>query len=335
MFDPRAAGLTAAEVSVAPEVICGGKTATIVGPEAGETLRPAPGNDVIAALGGDDTIQLTAGDATGRGTDAICLGEGKDILKGVHSDMLTVYGGNGEDTVNIGIGKILTVHGEDGNDDLYALGGPKAKVKVSLYGAVGNDTIKADLGGIPGWGGGGDDTLAPGKLSWSALTFHGGVGQGHPDRRELRRSPLRRRRKRPHLPRLAKCPPSAAKETRLARTPVREARVDAHQTSVDALPRVRAVTGVLAGNGPRTRKAGKLRPKGLSPRRGIDITCDLCGDGRRRAERCHRDQSSLLRRAGRACAGPARLSLLPLWPRGRWWLRAGRALVRCRLRLRE
>lgn len=169
------AGLSTASSAAAPVAMCGGKAATITGTEAGETLTPTPGDDIIVAHGGDDTINLTTGNESGRGTDLICLGEGKDTVKGRHGGHLTVYGGNGADTLNGATGStgVITLRGEGGNDHLYMLGGNRA----SLYGGAGDDVITGDLSGVTGWGGEGNDTLTHGRLAWRSLTFHGGPGK--------------------------------------------------------------------------------------------------------------------------------------------------------------
>jgi Ca2+-binding RTX toxin-like protein len=68
---------------------CGGRRATIVGSDSGESLRGTAGPDVIVANGGKDTIKSL------KGKDRICGGAGKDKL----------IGGKGKDRCVGGPGK--------------------------------------------------------------------------------------------------------------------------------------------------------------------------------------------------------------------------------------
>lgn len=71
-------------------VPCGGRTATIVGTDAKETLRGTRGPDVIFGGAGADTIR------GGQGDDILCGGIGKDVLRG-GTGRDTLIGGRGRD----------------------------------------------------------------------------------------------------------------------------------------------------------------------------------------------------------------------------------------------
>jgi Tol biopolymer transport system component len=102
-------------------VKCGGKTATIVGTNAGEALTGTPAADVIAALGGKDNVKGLAGN------DFLCGGKGKD----------KVSGGAGKDSL----------YGEAGNDQLNG-----GKGKDKLLGAKGRDSCGGGGGADSGKG---------------------------------------------------------------------------------------------------------------------------------------------------------------------------------------
>ena len=101
---------------------CHGRTATIVGSQAGDRLKGTPKADVIAGLGGRDTISALGGN------DLVCAGKGSD----------TVKGGGGKDKL----------YGEQGNDRLFGGAG-----RDQLFGAAGKDRLV---------GGPGRDKLAGG-----------------------------------------------------------------------------------------------------------------------------------------------------------------------------
>jgi Tol biopolymer transport system component len=87
--------------------LCGGRRATIVGSDAGATIRGTKKADVIVANGGRDKV------SGGGGKDRICGGNGKDKLKGgAGSDRLfgqagkdKLTGGKGRDILRGGKGK--------------------------------------------------------------------------------------------------------------------------------------------------------------------------------------------------------------------------------------
>lgn len=135
----------------APAVTCQGIRATIVGTEAGDTLKGTAGRDVIAGLGGNDIID------GGGGNDLICGGAGPDTLRGgTGNDKL--FGAAGNDILN----------GGDGSDD--------------LDGGAGNDTLKGGKGADDLFGGAGNDQLfgGPGtdRISGGGGTDRGDGGPG-------------------------------------------------------------------------------------------------------------------------------------------------------------
>jgi Ca2+-binding RTX toxin-like protein len=129
--------------------VCLGKTATIVGTNAGETLNGTPGADVIVGLGGNDTIYAGGGDdrvCGGNGNDTLVGAGGADILNGGAGNDV-ILGGLGDDTLS-GAGGDDTLTGGDGND--------------TLKGGDGNDTLQGNNGNDTLRGEGGTDTLTGG-----------------------------------------------------------------------------------------------------------------------------------------------------------------------------
>jgi Ca2+-binding RTX toxin-like protein len=93
-------------ITVEPPV-CGGRTATIAGTNAGEVITGSRFPDVIASLGGKDTIKGLAGNdiaCGGNGKDKLVGGKGKDrLIGGKGAD--TLFGGKGKDKLKGGAGK--------------------------------------------------------------------------------------------------------------------------------------------------------------------------------------------------------------------------------------
>jgi hypothetical protein len=89
----------------AKRVMCGGRTATIVGTARRNRIKGTKKRDVVAGLGGDDVIRGLGGD------DIVCGGAGNDRL----------IGGNGRDTLIGAKGRDVLVGGP-GRDKLR--GGP-------------------------------------------------------------------------------------------------------------------------------------------------------------------------------------------------------------------
>lgn len=94
---------------------CKGRTATIVGTGAADTLYGTAKADVIIGLAGTDTIYGNGGN------DVICGGDGSDAL----------YGGGGADLID----------GGAGDDNLFGGGGDD-----DLDGGVGSDSVRGDAG---------------------------------------------------------------------------------------------------------------------------------------------------------------------------------------------
>ena len=114
---------------------------TIVGTQAGETLRGTAGRDVICGLGGNDRI-LGGGGADviygGPGADLLDGGIGSDTLRGGSGDDLLV-GRSGNDLLDGGAGIDRFVAGT-GNDTLLARDGRRD----SLDGGRGTDVAVVD-----------------------------------------------------------------------------------------------------------------------------------------------------------------------------------------------
>jgi hypothetical protein len=83
--------LTVPDPAPPAPVPCKGKTPTIVGTDADETLKGTGKADVISGLGGSDVISGLGKD------DRLCGGDGNDVLKGGGGKDL-MSGGAGEDT---------------------------------------------------------------------------------------------------------------------------------------------------------------------------------------------------------------------------------------------
>jgi uncharacterized delta-60 repeat protein len=83
------------EPQPAPQTLCAGVPATIVGTPGGETLRGTRAPDVIAARGGNDRVLGV------RGNDVVCGGRGRDRLAG----------GRGADVLRAGAGRDRCVGG--------------------------------------------------------------------------------------------------------------------------------------------------------------------------------------------------------------------------------
>ena len=99
---------------------------------AGIYVEAGNGNDTITTGSGDDTVLGQGGD------NAVTLGAGNDLYTGANLSQDTVYGGIGNDTINMEYHATGNeAYGEDGDDSLVGNNGNQA-----LYGGDGNDTIR-------------------------------------------------------------------------------------------------------------------------------------------------------------------------------------------------
>ena len=98
--------ITPAEIVVYPSP-CAGRTPTVVGTDAGETIRGSAFPDVISTLGGKDKVLGLGGNDVvcgGTGKDKLSGGKGKDRLLGqAGKDKLS--GGKGKDVCRGGGGR--------------------------------------------------------------------------------------------------------------------------------------------------------------------------------------------------------------------------------------
>ena len=69
-------GLASGVPASGATVVCGGRTATILGTSGDDVITGTDGADVIAGLGGDDRIQSLGG------ADVVCAGSGADVVLG-------------------------------------------------------------------------------------------------------------------------------------------------------------------------------------------------------------------------------------------------------------
>lgn len=118
------AGIVPAATAAVTPPTCAGKTATIWGGDADDTLDGTAGGDVIAGLGGRDTIHGGGGNDTicgGPGGDRIFGGGGNNGMYGEAGNDI-IKGGGGRDTLNGG-GGLDRLYGGDGSDTLVGGGG--------------------------------------------------------------------------------------------------------------------------------------------------------------------------------------------------------------------
>ena len=112
---------------------CKGKSATIVGTEAADSLNGTDKADVFVTLGGNDVVNGLGG------KDRICTGAGDDTAKG-QADGDVVRGGGGNDAVKGGGGND-SVGGGSGNDRVGGGSGSDA-----LNGGTGKDRCNGGPG---------------------------------------------------------------------------------------------------------------------------------------------------------------------------------------------
>jgi hypothetical protein len=165
---------------------------TLNGTDEADTINGFEGNDIIFGEGGDDTLD------GGKGDDEIRGGDGIDEIKDGNSDPLTgdadygnkVYGGSGNDNIDVGIdytrSDFYYVYGEYGADyievvsNAFIRGGPDddtiyctALNECPINGDEGNDEIHVQLYdvGTAVYGGSGNDEIY----------FNGGGGTQYGD----------------------------------------------------------------------------------------------------------------------------------------------------------
>jgi Ca2+-binding RTX toxin-like protein len=124
----------------------------LIGGIAGSAMAIVPGvasaTDVIACAG--KTITATANNTTLYGT---C---GNDTFKLLQFSNVTIYAGNGHDTIHAGFGGGTNyVYGEGGNDRVRQLN----DARVWFSGGAGNDTLEGSSGYDAFLGGSGTDTF--------------------------------------------------------------------------------------------------------------------------------------------------------------------------------
>lgn len=122
-----------------------------------------PSDGIVAGTSGDDTIDGSyTGDPDG---DVVDGGDG--VLPGAGPDDDLIYGFEGNDFINSGVGNDL-VFGGTGNDTISSTSGDS-----TLYGDEGNDLIQVESGDNIVYGGEGNDTIFAGLGNDSIL---GGTG---------------------------------------------------------------------------------------------------------------------------------------------------------------
>ena len=154
----------------------GGKD-TLVGGEGDDTFQwnaVTDGDDVVSSVNGFDQMQITATSAA----DTVSIGKvGPRIQVTSGSNVLTINAaihvisidlGNGDDVVTVGdlLGvsqTVLTISGGDGNDTLDASAGVLGDVRLRLNGDAGNDRINGSANDDTIDGGTGRDTLLGGN----------------------------------------------------------------------------------------------------------------------------------------------------------------------------
>ena len=158
----------------------------VIGTAAGETLLGSDASDYIDGQGGDDVITAGAGNdyvLIGAGTDLVDAGDGDDLVDtrvGDGGDDV-IHLGAGDDQVQIlssvaGVNRVVTLHGEDGDDDFY-LNDTNLVTDFHVQGGDGSDEIRIQYARAATIdAGAGDDiiTLYDGRITASVT-----LGDGH------------------------------------------------------------------------------------------------------------------------------------------------------------
>jgi Ca2+-binding RTX toxin-like protein len=153
----------------------GGKD-TLIGGEGNDTFQwnaVGDGDDVVSSLGGFDQMLITASNSA----DTVVIGKlgpriqvtsGGNVLT-INADIhvITLDLGAGDDVVTVGdlsgvAQTVLTINGGDGNDTLDASAGILGDVRLRLNGDAGNDRITGSANDDTIDGGAGRDTLLGG-----------------------------------------------------------------------------------------------------------------------------------------------------------------------------
>lgn len=134
-----------------------------IGSSLDETFNGTEGNDFVWANGGADTFYGEGGNDffTGGSAGSLVYGDaGNDTI----SSQGTVYGGEGDDIIDINNG---TAYGDEGDDYIYGEG--------TMYGGDGDDYIEAEDDSIV-YGGLGDDQIEIGANSNTQIHWTPGDG---------------------------------------------------------------------------------------------------------------------------------------------------------------
>ncbi len=149
---------------------------TLIGGEGNDTFQwnIGDGDEVVSSLGGFDQMQVMGTGAA----DIVSVGKlgpriqvisGGNVLT-VNADIrvITIDLGNGNDVVTVGnlagvSQTVLTINGGDGNDTLDASAGVLGDVRLRLSGDAGNDRIAGSVNDDTIDGGAGRDTLLGGS----------------------------------------------------------------------------------------------------------------------------------------------------------------------------
>ncbi|MDB5446820.1 MAG: endo,3,4-beta glycanase [Phenylobacterium sp.] len=133
---------------------------TVLQTAAAPSAAPTPGDDVLTGRNGGDSINGLAGN------DTITGGDGHNLILGLDgADLITggpgvneINGNKGDDTI-VGMSSVGdTLFGGQGND-LVQVRGAAGEV---INGNLGNDTIQGGAGADTLWGGQGDDLITGG-----------------------------------------------------------------------------------------------------------------------------------------------------------------------------
>ncbi len=137
------------------DILTGSRGGSVLsGDEGNDTLNAVEGSDLVLGGTGDDFIVgLSLSIQNAIGTDTIFGGAGNDTVDILNYGDNLIFGGDGEDSLTGGYGDD-SVSGDDGHDTIRDLGGDN-----TLSGGNGNDKIFGGDGDEIISGGGGNDTI--------------------------------------------------------------------------------------------------------------------------------------------------------------------------------
>ncbi|HVS35748.1 MAG TPA: PKD domain-containing protein, partial [Gemmataceae bacterium] len=123
--------------SAGPDLLFAADDSTVYGGGGNDTLVALGGSNILLEAGGAATVVQSA--KSGANSITMFGGDGNDSLASSGGSDVTMIGGNGNATLSSSGGSSITMFGGDGNDSLYSSGGSS----VSMIGGGGNTTLSA------------------------------------------------------------------------------------------------------------------------------------------------------------------------------------------------